>query len=777
MGRLSTGAAQHPYQQLYSSSSPTSLCVSPFKKEHEGSNQNGMASSNKEKKRNRSLSSATKNISSLSLQPSGKSQLSNRAIRKSQKSRQSHSTTHHVDHPSLRLSPSSSFSLTSSSPSTFLEPDHLRQEDAETCGTSFKLSREKRSNKKVRKTLHKYDKRLSFRRTSLIPKATSDKKTAPSQNGERHGCLQGDIEKIQEGRKKHHEEGRHKSNEKRGRRSPSSCSSGSSAGASRSKKERSSLVTPSSSFIPAKEQEKIASSSSSFALLSSSSSSRRGTKKEGETKMRERHLSSLSDFCWFQEKCLCIESLSTELSRQLPQISPSRFVEKQREYLSFLKDHAHLSSCTSKILLSQEDYQKDFLDHYENFIFDIDGVLLMGKQSYTGISNTLQLLRLRKKTILFVTNSASKSRRICAKVLTDAGIQAYEHEIVTASYAAAQYIRETYPDVKKVFMIGEEGLKEELNLAEIQVVSLDTHPLPTSQTSGVSTPQQQQQSRTPNTHSSSSSCDGRGVISIESEADFRSVSGCLDPSIGAVVVGWDRRLSFSKLCLASLYLQRKIENSKHISSSSRENSDGFLPFIAANRDSYDMVEAYKIPANGAAVSYLEAASTRKATCVGKPSEWLARWLVSRHLPSPSSSEEEAEEEDQPILDRSNHSNSARDGNDSLKEQQTSLQASCKQNGVAKNRKKKKKGGVEENKRNLKKTVVCGDRLDTDIELGHVMNVDTCLVLTGCTNLDVFLKDLIFPQLQTSKRDKKKHSNASFPTLVLPHLGILAQDQL
>lgn len=131
---------------------------------------------------------------------------------------------------------------------------------------------------------------------------------------------------------------------------------------------------------------------------------------------------------WFQQNRVDLDTLCSELAEQLPSIPPAAFSEKLQEPLSSLKE---LLSSWTRILTSGEEYQRDFLDRYDNYVFDIDGVLLMGKQPLTGISEALQKLRSgkKKKRLFFVTNSASKSRRICVEALRDAGIEAYVHEV------------------------------------------------------------------------------------------------------------------------------------------------------------------------------------------------------------------------------------------------------------------------------------------------------------------------------------------------------------
>ena len=62
----------------------------------------------------------------------------------------------------------------------------------------------------------------------------------------------------------------------------------------------------------------------------------------------------------------------------------------------------------------------------------------------------------------------------------------------------------------------------------------------------------------------------------------------LDPEIQAVVVGLDTEFTYSKLCIASLYIHT-----------------GKAKFIATNDDPYDMVNGRKMPAAGAMVQSIK----------------------------------------------------------------------------------------------------------------------------------------------------------------------------
>jgi inorganic pyrophosphatase len=78
-------------------------------------------------------------------------------------------------------------------------------------------------------------------------------------------------------------------------------------------------------------------------------------------------------------------------------------------------------------------------------IFDIAGVLEFRGRVYPGAVEALALLRSRGLQIRFLTNSTLYSRASCTQKLTRSGFEAYEHEVITASYAAAVYLKSLRP--------------------------------------------------------------------------------------------------------------------------------------------------------------------------------------------------------------------------------------------------------------------------------------------------------------------------------------------
>jgi HAD superfamily hydrolase (TIGR01458 family) len=92
-------------------------------------------------------------------------------------------------------------------------------------------------------------------------------------------------------------------------------------------------------------------------------------------------------------------------------------------------------------------------------IFDIDGVLEYQGRVYPGANEVVGRLRVKGVKLRFLTNSTLKSRVSCAAKLRRQGIEVFEEEVITASFATAEYLRGMRPSSIWV-MLEREGLDE-----------------------------------------------------------------------------------------------------------------------------------------------------------------------------------------------------------------------------------------------------------------------------------------------------------------------------
>ena len=102
------------------------------------------------------------------------------------------------------------------------------------------------------------------------------------------------------------------------------------------------------------------------------------------------------------------------------------------------------------------------------FIFDCDGVIWKGDRVIDGVPDVLAKLRAAGKKIFFVTNNSTKSRKGYLGKFQKLGLDVQAEEIFSSSFAAAAYLEQNpLPTGKKVYVIGQEGIGQELDLLNI----------------------------------------------------------------------------------------------------------------------------------------------------------------------------------------------------------------------------------------------------------------------------------------------------------------------
>ncbi|KAL2263216.1 hypothetical protein VTK26DRAFT_7710 [Humicola hyalothermophila] len=169
----------------------------------------------------------------------------------------------------------------------------------------------------------------------------------------------------------------------------------------------------------------------------------------------------------------------------------------------------------------------EFIDRFDVFLLDCDGVIWSGDHVFEGVVETLELLRSRGKKTIFVTNNSTKSRQEYLKKFTGLGIPSGTEEIFGSAYSAAIYISRILklaPPRNKVFVIGEAGIENELRSENIPFIG-GTDPA-------------FRRDMTPE--------DSKGI------AD----GSLLDPAVGCVLVGLDFHINYLKLAHALQYLRR-----------------------------------------------------------------------------------------------------------------------------------------------------------------------------------------------------------------------------
>ncbi|KAI9300190.1 HAD-like domain-containing protein [Cunninghamella echinulata] len=229
----------------------------------------------------------------------------------------------------------------------------------------------------------------------------------------------------------------------------------------------------------------------------------------------------------------------------------------------------------TKKLLTVEEHE-EFIDKFDNFLFDCDGVIWEGQHLIPGVLEALHKLRQKGKKLFFVTNNSTTSRASFLKKFERLGIEASLDEIFSSAFATASYLKNVlhFPQDKKVYIIGMSGITEEL-----------AH---------------------------------EGIKSCGAEAD----SGILDndpvpddPEVGAVVVGLDTQVNYKKYAKAFSYLTRNPN----------------CHFIATNEDTTFPIHGSLYPGAGSIASPLVVALKRRPDVVlGKPAQNMLEAIFAQY---------------------------------------------------------------------------------------------------------------------------------------------------
>ena len=202
---------------------------------------------------------------------------------------------------------------------------------------------------------------------------------------------------------------------------------------------------------------------------------------------------------------------------------------------------------------------------FDTFLFDGDGVLYKENNPLPGAIELLCQLKESGKKILLLTNNSTKIRADYVQKLSDMGIIVNLEDILTSSYLTAKYISEKKPN-SHIYVIGEEGLKKELQNQNLEVANPDEE------------------------------SNNEEIFDFDFEG------------IDYVVTGMDRKMNYVKMARAMNLLRKK---------------DKTVEFIANNADITFPTNNGLIPGGGAMITVLEELSGRKISkIIGKPQEQM-----------------------------------------------------------------------------------------------------------------------------------------------------------
>lgn len=207
-------------------------------------------------------------------------------------------------------------------------------------------------------------------------------------------------------------------------------------------------------------------------------------------------------------------------------------------------------------------------------LLDLDGVVYLGARLLPGVKRTLRTLLSRGISVLYVTNNATMTRNEFAAKLRRLGLPCRNRDVMNAALAAALFLRARYGAGARVTVVGEHGLPRELAAAGLRPREAATR--------------------------------------VEWERSRRSRGG-----VSAVVVSFDRTLTYWKLCAALDALRAGAK------------------LVACNLDpTWPAGPGLIMPGTGSLVALLARASGKKPVLVGKPDPEMFRLLLRANGISP-----------------------------------------------------------------------------------------------------------------------------------------------
>ncbi|KAK3223706.1 hypothetical protein Dsin_010731 [Dipteronia sinensis] len=246
---------------------------------------------------------------------------------------------------------------------------------------------------------------------------------------------------------------------------------------------------------------------------------------------------------------------------------------------------------------------RPLFDSVEAFLFDCDGVIWKGDKLIHGVPQTLDLLRSKGKKLVFVTNNSTKSRRQYAIKFQSLGLSVTEDEIFSSSFAAAMYLKvNNFPQQNKVYVVGGEGIIEELQLAGY---------------TGLGGPE-----------------DGEKRVQLKSNFLFEH-----DKTVGAVVVGLDPDINYYKLQYGTLCIR---ENPGCLFIATNRDAVGHMTdlqewpgkkvnlHVVYNLDNFVSLQfLFWISGAGCMVGAMCGSTEKEPIVVGKPSTFMMEFLLKK----------------------------------------------------------------------------------------------------------------------------------------------------
>jgi phosphoglycolate/pyridoxal phosphate phosphatase family enzyme len=217
----------------------------------------------------------------------------------------------------------------------------------------------------------------------------------------------------------------------------------------------------------------------------------------------------------------------------------------------------------------------NFLEKYDNFCIDLDGVMWNGHIAIPGSVDAINHLIKTQKNVFFITNNAALTREELQTKFIAMGFQADVQNLYTTGTAITKFLSKKYPNAKKIALMGMPGLRKCLTEAGYNII------YPAEM--------------------------GKSLKTVE---DFSSFD--VESDIDAVVIAYDVNFDY----YAALYCSACLQNG--------------AAFIGLNADRFFIFGKMRIPASGCSLRFLETATGKQAEIIGKPLSFMFELIAEEH---------------------------------------------------------------------------------------------------------------------------------------------------
>jgi len=114
--------------------------------------------------------------------------------------------------------------------------------------------------------------------------------------------------------------------------------------------------------------------------------------------------------------------------------------------------------------------------HIKALILDMDGVIWKADAPIGDLAEIFARIQARGLKYVFATNNGTKTPEQYAQRLVEFGVNAEPWQVVTSALGVAHMLAQKFPHGTKVFMIGEDGIRQALNEKGFEILSIEDAP-------------------------------------------------------------------------------------------------------------------------------------------------------------------------------------------------------------------------------------------------------------------------------------------------------------